>query len=89
MLTIVLLVIAVMAWLTYDNVLSLLSVAATVLYEISIWQKSTKVYKFLGIPIAVCWMIYNGFVLSIFGVICEAGMLVASIVGYMREIRKS
>lgn len=88
-LTIVLLAIAVMAWLTYDNVLSLLSVAATVLYEISIWQKSTKVYKFLGIPIAVCWMIYNGFVLSIFGVICEAGMLVASIVGYMREIRKS
>lgn len=85
-LAIVLLGIGVVAILTYDGPLSLLSVAATVIYEISIWQKSTKVYKFMGIPVALCWMLYNGFVLSIFGVICEMVMLVTSIIGYVREV---
>lgn len=87
-LVVVLTGIAVVTWLTYDGPLSLLSVAATVLYEISIWQKSTRVYKFLGIPVALCWMTYNGFVWSIFGVICEAGMLVASIVGYVQDVKR-
>lgn len=86
-LAVVLLGIAVVTWLTYDGPLSLLSVAATVLYEISIWQKSTKVYKFLGIPVAFCWMTYNGFVQSIFGVICEAIMFTTSIIGYVREVK--
>lgn len=86
-LAIVLLGIGVVAILTYDGPLSLLSVAATVIYEISIWQKSTKVYKFMGIPVALCWMLYNGFVLSIFGVVCEMVMLVTSIIGYVKEIK--
>lgn len=84
---IVLLAIGVMSYLTYDGPASLLSVAATVLYEISIWQKSTKVYKFLGIPVALCWMLYNGFVWSPFGVLCESVMFVTSIVGYAREVK--
>lgn len=87
-LVVVLTGIGVVTWLTYDGSLSLLSVAATVIYEISIWQKSTRVYKFLGIPVALCWMTYNGFVASIFGVICEAVMLVASIVGYVQDVRR-
>lgn len=87
-LLIVLAVIAVLVVLTYDGPLSLLSVAATVIYEISIfWQGNTRVYKLLGVPVAFCWMTYNGFVGSIFGVICEAVMFVTSIVGYVREVR--
>lgn len=86
-LVLVMLAIAVATWFTYDGPLSLLSVAATVLYEISIWQKSTKVYKFLGIPVALSWMLYNAFLLSIAGIIFEGIMLVASIVGYSREMR--
>ncbi len=86
-LVIVLIVIGMLAVLTYDGPLSLLSVAATVFYEISIWQNSTKVYKFLGIPVALCWMLYNGFIFSWVGVITESFMLIASIVGYVREVR--
>lgn len=86
-LTAVLTGIFVVTILTYDGPLSLLSVAATVLYEISIWQKSTKIYKLLGIPVAFCWMTYNGFVQSIFGVICEAVMFITSIIGYVRELQ--
>lgn len=84
-LAVVLLGIFVVAVFTYDGPFSLLSVAATVLYEISIWQKSTKVYKFLGIPVAFCWMTYNGAVGSIFGVLCELAMLISSIWGYLKE----
>ena len=86
-LVVVLGAIAVLSFLTYDGPASLLSVAATALYEVSIWQKSTKVYKFLGIPVAFCWMTYNGFVQSIFGVICELVMFITSIVGYIIEVR--
>lgn len=80
-------VIVVLAWLTYDGPASLLSVVATVLYEISIWQNSTKIYKFLGIPVALCWMLYNGFILSVVGVVFEGIMLISSIWGYVIEIK--
>lgn len=78
--------ILVVTLLTYDGALSLLSVAATVIYEMSIWQRSTKIYKLLGIPVAFCWLTYNGFVQSIAGVVFEGIMLVTSIVGYWREV---
>lgn len=86
-LAVVLVGIVMVTFLTYDGPLSLLSVAATTIYEVSIWQKSTKIYKFLGIPVAFCWMTYNGFVKSPFGVLCEMVMFTTSIVGYVREIK--
>lgn len=82
---VVLAVIAGLAVWTYDGPLSLLSVAATVLYEISIWQNSTRVYKFLGIPVALCWMLYNVFVFSVAGIVSEGVVFLAATVGYWRE----
>ena len=35
---------------TYEGLLSLFSIIATMVYTYSIWQKSTKVYKICGIP---------------------------------------
>ena len=84
-LMVVLAMIAVLVVLTYDGPLSLLSVLATVLYEISIWQNSTKVYKILGIPVALCWMLYNALILSVAGILSEAVIFVAAVVGYLRE----
>ena len=83
----ILAIIVVITIFTHEGWLSFLSVAATILYEILIWQQSTKVYKLLGIPVAFCWMSYNAFVLSPFGVICELGMLIASIYGYVKELK--
>lgn len=85
--TIVLSSIVIVTIFTSHEPLDLLSTLATTLYEISIWQKSTKVYKFLGIPIALCWATYNGFIGSIFGVLCETGMFISSIWGYLKEIK--
>lgn len=72
---------------TYEGFLSLLSVFATSLYTYSIWQKSTKVYKFCGIPVGILWLAYNVYVKSIFGVILEGILLISSIVGYIAEVK--
>jgi len=73
---------------TYEGLLSLLSVFATMIYTYSVWQKKTKVYKFCGIPVGVLWIFYNLYVKSIFGVILETILLICSIVGYILEIKK-
>ena len=66
---------------TYDGFLSLLSVFATLLYTVSVWQKNTTVYKFLGIPVSALWIGYNIYVNSIFGIILESLLLFSVIVG--------
>lgn len=72
---------------TYEGPLSLLSVIATMTYTYSVWQKKTNVYKFLGIPVGILWVLYNIYVKSIFGVILEGMLLIASITGYITEIK--
>ena len=73
---------------TYEGPLSLLSVIATMTYTYSVWQKKTNVYKFLGIPVGILWVLYNIYVKSIFGVILESILLIASITGYLVEVKK-
>lgn len=73
---------------TYEGPLSLLSVIATMLYTFSVWQKKTNIYKLLGIPIGILWVLYNIYVISIFGIILEAILLICSTTGYILEIKK-
>ncbi len=76
------------AVITYDGFLSLLSVFATMLYTFSVWQKKTNIYKLLGIPIGILWILYNIYIMSIFGIILETILLVCSTTGYLLEKRK-
>ena len=73
---------------TYDGIFSLLSVFATMLYTYSVWQKNTKIYKLLGIPVSILWILYNLYIVSIFGIILETVLLISSINGYYLEARK-
>ena len=73
---------------TYDGLLSLLSVFATIVYTFSVWQKKTSIYKLLGIPVGILWILYNIYVKSIFGIILEGILLICSITGYLLEIKK-
>lgn len=70
---------------TYEGLFSMLSILATAIYTFSIWQKNEKVYKALGTPVGICWILYNIFVKSIFGVVFESIILICSIVGYIRS----
>lgn len=78
----------VSAIFTYEGFLSLLSVFATMIYTYSVWQKKTKIYKFLGIPVGVLWILYNIYIFSIFGIILESILLICSITGFILEARK-
>lgn len=70
---------------TYDGPLSLLSIFATILYTFSVWQKNSKVYKFMGILISACWIVYNSFIFSIFGFACEMILFISVVVGLVFE----
>lgn len=76
------------AILTYNGILSMMSVLATMLYTYSVWQKNTKVYKALGIPIGIMWLIYNISIFSVFGIILESVLAISSVIGYIRENKK-
>lgn len=77
------------AALTYEGFLSLLSVFATTLYTISVWQKKTKIYKLLGIPVGILWVIYHIYIMSLFGTILEGILLICSTTGYLMESKKN
>lgn len=72
------------SFLTYEGPLSLMSVVATMTYTVSIWQKNTKVYRVLGIPIGVAGITYNAYIKSVLGVIFEVLSLISAVVGYLR-----
>lgn len=75
----------VFAIFSYDGIFSLLSVAATMLNTYYVWQKDIKVYKLLGAPICMLWILYNIYIMSIFGIILEGVMLLCSTTGYILE----
>lgn len=74
---------------SYDGIFSLLPVAATMLNTYSVWQKDIKIYKLLGIPTGILWILYNTYIMSIFGIILESVLLICSITGYILEKRKT
>lgn len=85
MLIVIYILTIVFAIFTYTDFLSLMSVFATMLYTYSVWQKSTKVYKRLGAPISLIWIIYNIYIKSLFGIILEIILMSAAIIGLIRE----
>ena len=70
----------VTAVMTYDSFFSLFSIAGSILYTISVWQKNIKVYRILGIISSAMSLIYFIYIASIFAIILEGIMLVTMIV---------
>jgi len=79
------LLIIISTTITYQGLYSLLSAMATMTFTYSVWQKKPRVYKMLGIPTGILWIVYNFCVKSIFGVILETILLIASISGFLRD----
>lgn len=65
----------------YDGFFSLFSMFATLIYTVSVWQKNTKLYRILGIPVSVLWICYHVYISSLFGIILEFCLLLCVIVG--------
>lgn len=88
MLLVIYALVIVLSVITFNGFLSLLSVFATMLYTFSVWQKSTKVYKILGIPVSILWLSYNIYIHSIFGIILEFILMISAIIGFIRDKSK-
>jgi len=73
---------------TYNGPLSLLSVVATLITTFALWQKDVKKYKLLGVIAGILWLAYNIFIVSIMGIILELTLVICSIIGYIKDIRK-
>jgi uncharacterized membrane protein len=76
------------AFMTYDGVLSLMSIFATTIFRYSAWQKSPWIYKLCGIPVGILWIIYNVYLGSLFGWILEGALFLFVVIGIAVEWRK-
>ena len=71
----------ILAVITYSELLSLLSVLATVIWIFSVWMKQVKLYKLISIPDTILWLAFNIYAKSISGIIVEIILLGNSING--------
>lgn len=91
---IVLMIVSVItAVFTYDTVFSLFSIAGSIIYTISVWQKNIKAYRILGLVSSALTLVYFVFIGSIFAIILESimfiFMLVATIMFFKKERNKN
>ena len=87
---IVLMVISVItAVFTYDSIFSLFSIAGSIIYTISVWQKNIKAYRILGLISSALSLVYFIYIASIFAIILEGimfvFMLIATIIFFKKE----
>ena len=83
-LTFFILISIVSAIFTFDGFGSLLSIIATLVYTISVWQKNIIVYKVLGICSSVLWIGYGIYIISLFSIILESILLLVEIIGIIK-----
>ena len=70
--------------ISYDDVFSLISLTASLLSTYSIWQDNVKIYKFLAIPVSICFIIYAFHINSVVAIATEIVLLVTEIVAIFK-----
>ena len=68
---------------TFKGFSTLLYAVASMLYTYSIWQKNSKIYRFLGIPTTLLAICDSIIIKSIFGVILQCVVLITSTIGFL------
>lgn len=64
-------VMALLSYITYNGLPSLLPCIAGYLFTISIWQKNKLTFYILGVIVEICWTVYNFYLNSLMGEILE------------------
>ena len=83
-LSVYMIILSVIAVITYDGFFSLFSIVCSLTYTIAVWQRDEKIYKILGIVSSFCSIVYYAYILSIFGLILESILFVVIVVGTIR-----
>lgn len=74
---------------TYEGILSLMPIFASLFYTYCIWQKNNYVFKALSMTNSAFWIVYNVYVNSIMGVVFESIMIICGVVGLIKLIIES
>lgn len=69
---------------TYDDVFSLISLTASLLSTYSIWQDNVKIYKFIAIPVSICFIIYAIHLNSVVAIVTEVFLLITEIIAIVK-----
>ena len=75
----------VMSYLSYENIFSLFPVFACLITFISFLNKNENIIRFIGIISASCWLVYAIIHMSYSAIIFEAVTVVATIVAYIKN----
>ena len=84
-LLIILVITIIASILSYQNIYSIFTISATIIYTYGLWQAKTKTYKLLGISVNLLMIIYNISIKSIMGVIFMSLAFITSVIGYIKE----
>lgn len=76
---------AICAVFTYDGILSLAAVLASVVYTYAVWNEKSKYYKIYAIISSLAWIVYNVFINSILGIILETVMVICAFIGLLKN----
>ena len=74
----------VVAFFTYTSVLGLFSLLGIIIYSFSILQKNILLYRLLGIPGAISWLVYNVYVNNVIGIIFQAVLSIFIAYNYLK-----
>ena len=69
--------------ITWEGLVSVAPLIASVLFTYSIWVKDIRIYKWMALPISAFWIVYNSYVGSIGGCILEGVLFVIEIVAIL------
>lgn len=74
--------------ISYKDIFSILPILASSIYTYSIWQDNIKLYRYLAIPMSLCWITYNIYSNSLFAIIAELILFTIEIIGIIK-LKKS
>ena len=84
-LALILLLMVIFAVVTYDGILSLAAVFASMIYTYAVWNEKSKYYKIFAITSSIAWIVYNIFIYSILGIILETVMVICAVIGLIKN----
>lgn len=65
----------------YQDIFSIVSIFASITSTYSIWQDNIKIYRFLAVPVSLCFLIYAIHINSVIAIFTEIILLIMEIIG--------
>lgn len=78
----------VLSIVSFKNAVDLLAIIATLTFTYLLWQTNNSWYRWGSIFVSCCWIAFNIYYMSIFGIACECVLLVVEIMGVILLYRK-